>query len=81
LKDEISYKLVCKAVAQYPGLSSTPSSSTALIPKNVEADLRKLETGYENKRPEDIAETIFKVTVLECKPKYEVVSQVLKLKR
>jgi hypothetical protein len=52
-----------------------------LIPKNVEADLRKLETGYENKRPEDIAETIFKVTVLECKPKYEVVSQVLKLKR
>jgi hypothetical protein len=45
------------------GLDFTPRTFRAFFPKSVEDDLARLETGYRNKRADDIEETIFRVAV------------------
>ena len=40
-----------------------PKAFWAFFPKEVEEKLAHLEKGYRNRRPEDIEETVFKVTI------------------
>jgi hypothetical protein len=44
-------------------LNFKPKSFWAIFPKNVEEELERKERGYRNRRPEDIEETIFRITV------------------
>jgi hypothetical protein len=69
---------VCRSVSEYLGLKFVPSSITALLPEDLVPELAKLETGYNNKRAEDILETVFKVTVIDGKAQYSVARQALK---
>lgn len=52
-----------RGVSQTLKLDFTPKSFWAFFPKEIEQDLAKKETGYRNRRTEDIEETIFRVTV------------------
>jgi len=52
-----------QSVAGAVGLDFTPRTFWAFFPKSVEDDLARLETGYRNKRADDIEETIFRVAV------------------
>ena len=43
--------------------TSRPRTFWAFFPKEIEDELARLETGYRNKRSDDIEETIFRVTI------------------
>jgi len=44
-------------------LNFKPKSFWAIFPKNIEEELDRKERGYRNRRPEDIEETFFRITV------------------
>jgi hypothetical protein len=44
-------------------LNFSPKVFWAVFPKNIEEELERKERGYRNRRPEDIEETIFRITV------------------
>ncbi|MCS6867092.1 MAG: hypothetical protein RMJ56_05565 [Gemmataceae bacterium] len=50
----------------------------AFFPKDIEEELAMKEKAYRNKRPEDIEETVFKVTIRGGKPEVVVEDQILK---
>lgn len=52
-----------KGIAGAIGLDFMPKTFWAFFPKSVEEDLAAKEKNYRNRRPEDIAETVFKVTI------------------
>ena len=54
-----------REVAAELGVNTTPPPKTfwAFFPKELEEELARKETSYRNRRAEDIAETIFRVTV------------------
>jgi len=52
-----------QGVAGAVGLDFTPRTFWAFFPKDLEEKLARLETGYRNKRSDDIEETIFRVTM------------------
>ncbi len=52
-----------RAVAETLKLDYTPQSFWAFFPREIEDELAKKETGYRNRRAEDIEETIFTVRV------------------
>jgi hypothetical protein len=68
-----------QGVAGALGLDFTPKTFWAFFPKGLESDLARKETGYRNKRSEDIEETIFRVTVRGGN--YEIVVDDQKMKR
>lgn len=52
-----------REVGQALALDFTPKSFWAFFPKSVEEELDRKEKNYRNRRPEDIAETVFRVTM------------------
>ncbi len=56
-------------------LNYTPSVFWAFFPTDLEQQLSRLEVAYRNRRPEDIEETIFMVTVRNGEPALVVVEQ------
>lgn len=67
------------AVSDALHLNFTPSQFWAFFPKGLEDELARLEVAYKNKRPEDVEETIFVVTVRNGK--YQLVVADQKMKR
>jgi hypothetical protein len=63
LKFADSRREAVTAVAGTLGLDFTPKTFFAVFDQEMEADLARKETGYRNRRAEDIEETVFKVTV------------------
>jgi hypothetical protein len=59
-------------------LSFTPKSFWAVFPKGIEDELDRKERAYRNRRPEDIAETIFRVRVLATGVEIVVEDQLVK---
>lgn len=68
-----------QGVAGAVGLDFTPRTFWAFFPKSLEDELARKESGYRNKRSEDIEETIFRVTIRGGK--YELVVDEQKTKR
>lgn len=68
-----------RGVSRTLGLDFTPNSFWAFFPKELEDDLAKKETGYRNRRAEDIEETIFRVTTRGGS--YELLVDEQKIKR
>jgi hypothetical protein len=68
-----------QGVAGAVGLDFTPRTFWAFFPKDLEEKLARLETGYRNKRSEDIEETIFRVTMRGGS--YDVIVDEQKMKR
>jgi hypothetical protein len=66
------------AVSEALGLNYTPTQFWAFFPRGMEDELARLETGYKNKRPEDILETVFVVSVVGGRPKLVVADQKVK---
>lgn len=66
------------AVSQTLGLDFTPKTFFAMFSKNMETQLANLETGFRNRRAEDIEETVFRVIVRGGS--YEVVVDEQKVK-
>ena len=62
-------------------LSFTPGEFWAIFPKGIEEELSKLEKGYRNRRPEDVEQTIFKVSVVGGKYRLVVSEQTNRLGR
>lgn len=52
-----------EGVSRVLKLSYTPRVFWAVFPKNIEEELERKEKGHRNRRPEDIEETIFRITV------------------
>lgn len=52
-----------RAVCDVLGVREPAKSFWAFFPKGLEGDLAQKETGYRNRRPEDIEETVFRVIV------------------
>ncbi len=52
-----------QGVGEALGLSYTPPVFWAFFPPDLEAELARKEKSYRNRRPEDIEETVFQVTV------------------
>lgn len=65
-------------VAGTLGLDFKPTTFWAFFPKTLEEELARLERNYRNRRPEDIEETIFRVTFRAGKPEVVVEEQRLK---
>lgn len=65
-------------VAGALGLDISPKTFWAFFPKELEDHLARLETGYRNRRAEDIEETIFRVTVRGGTYEFVVDEQVAK---
>jgi hypothetical protein len=59
-------------------LDFKPATFWAFFPKSLEEELARLERNYRNRRPEDIEETIFRVTFRGGKPEVVVEDQTLK---
>ena len=55
-----------------------PKAFWAFFPKNLEDELASMETNFRNRRPEQIEETIYQVTVRNGKFELKVVDQVAK---
>ncbi len=62
-------------------LNFTPGEFWAIFPKGIEEELSKLEKGYRNRRPEDVEQTIFKVSVVGGKYRLVVSEQTNRLGR
>jgi hypothetical protein len=68
-------KAFCRAL----GLDNlSPKEFWAFFPKELEAELSKKELGYANRRPEDIEETVFRVTLRDGKYEIKAVEQKVK---
>jgi hypothetical protein len=67
-----------RAIAQTLGLDFTPASFWAFFPRKIEDELAKKETGYRNRRAEDIEETIFSVRVRAGEYEFVVEDQKIK---
>lgn len=67
-----------RSVADALGLDFTPNSFWAFLPRGVEDELSRLEKGYNNRQPEDIAETKFQVQIVGGRYKFVVSEQSLK---
>jgi len=67
-----------QAVSDALGLDFTPNSFWAFFPRGAEDELAKLEKGYNNRQPEDIAETKFRVEIVGGRYRFIVASQTLK---
>lgn len=65
-------------VGQALRLDFTPRSFWAFFPKSLEEDLARKERSFRNRRPEDIDETIFQVTIREGGYNIVVVEQTAK---
>mgnify|MGYP000067778280 FL=1 len=59
-------------------LDFKPATFWAFFPKSLEEELARLERNYRNRRPEDIEETIFRVTFRGGMPEVVVEDQTLK---
>jgi hypothetical protein len=59
-------------------LDFKPTTFWAFFPKTLEEELARLERNYRNRRPEDIEETIFRVTFRGGRPEVVVEEQTLK---
>jgi hypothetical protein len=70
---------VVKEVAGVLGLDFTPKAFWAFFPKEVEQELERKEKNYRNRQPDQIEETIFRVTVRGGN--YDVVVDDQKVKR
>ena len=66
------------AVGEALGLNFTPAAFWAFFPQELEKELAKKEVAYRNRRPEDVAETVFQVTVREGKYELFVIEQKVK---
>jgi hypothetical protein len=71
---------VVRNLADTLGLGFTPKSIWAFFPKELEDELSKKETGYRNRRSEDIEETVFQVKY-RGGGTYDIVVDEQKLKR
>jgi hypothetical protein len=58
--------------------ASPPTAFWAFFPKTLEDELAQKEKGYRNRRPEDIEETIYKVTIRGGRFEVVVVEQIIK---
>lgn len=67
-----------RSVAEALGLDFTPNSFWAFLPRGIEDELSRLEKGYNNRQPEDIAETKFQVQIVGGRYKFLVSEQTLK---
>ena len=67
-----------EGVVKVLGLDFTPKAFWAVFPKPVEDELGRKEHGYRNRRSEDIAETIFTVTIRNGKADVVVIDQTAK---
>lgn len=67
-----------RSVADALGLDFTPNSFWTFFPKGAEDELAKLEKGYNNRQPEDIAETRFRVEIIGGRYRFVVAAQTLK---
>jgi len=62
-------------------LNFTPGEFYAIFPKGIEEELSKLEKAYRNRRPEDVEQTVFKVSVVGGAYKLVVSEQTNRLGR
>lgn len=67
-----------EAIAEALRLPRVPSAFWAFFPKDLEAQMSVLETSYQNKKSDDIKETVFQVIVSGGEARLRVVSQRLK---
>lgn len=67
-----------RSVADALGVDFAPNSFWAFLPRTVEDELSRLEKGYNNRQPEDIAETKFQVQIVGGRYKFVVSEQTLK---
>jgi len=67
-----------QAVGEALGLNFTPAAFWAFFPPELEKELAKKEVAYRNRRPEDVAETVFQVTVRGGQYELFVVDQKVK---
>lgn len=67
-----------RSVAEALGVDFTPNSFWAFFPKGAEEELAKLEKGYNNRQPEDIAETKFQVQIVGGRYRFVVSAQTLR---
>ncbi len=67
-----------QSVSDALGMDFTPSSFWAFFPKGAEVELAKLEKGYNNRQPEDIAETKFRVEMVGGRYRFVVSEQKLR---
>lgn len=67
-----------RSVSEALGLEFVPSSFWAFLPRGIEEELSRLEKGYNNRQPEDIAETKFQVQIVGGRYKFIVSEQTLK---
>jgi hypothetical protein len=68
----------CEAISEALRLGFTPSSFWAFFPKDLEETMSRLEIAYQNKKSEEIRETVFQVIVRGNTPQLTVVAQRLK---
>lgn len=68
-----------QGVAGALGLDFRPDAFWAFFPKEIEEDLSNKETGFRNRRSDDIEETIFRVSVIGGQ--YKIVVDEQKIKR
>jgi hypothetical protein len=66
---------VVNSVLQVLNLERGPTSICAVFPKHVEEELARLEKAFRLRQPEDIAETIFQITIRDGKPAIVVYDQ------
>ena len=66
-----SVRAVCEAL----GVKEKARTFWAFFPKDLEDELARKEIGYRNRRPEDVAETVFRITLRDGKAEITVVDQ------
>lgn len=64
-----------RSVADALGVDFAPNSFWAFLPRSIEEELSRLEKGYNNRQPEDIAETKFQVQIVGGRYKFVVSEQ------
>ncbi len=69
-----SVRAVCEALS----VKEKARTFWAFFPKGLEDELARKEMGYRNRRPEDVAETVFRVTLRDGKAEIAVVDQAAK---
>ncbi|MGL4423528.1 MAG: hypothetical protein ACRCZF_22925, partial [Gemmataceae bacterium] len=71
-------KASVEAIQEALRLDFTPSAVWAFFPKDMEEEMSRLEVSYQNKRSEDIKETVYQVIVVGGTARLNVISQKLK---
>jgi hypothetical protein len=67
-----------EAIQEALRLPFTPVAFWAFFPKELEDTMSRLEVAYQNKRAEDIKETVYQVIFTGGQPRLQVVKQKLK---